>query len=447
MVVSLSLITAIYFAYRNAYIFNLDHDIAKTAKRTLDTVASEARMAYERNAKIVIMGICDQGYFDIVLNYQIYARKLGLKTLFVSLDRKTHEELSNMNLSSFYYEKISDISKTESKFGSYNFNLKGAVKFEITLELIRLGYHVLLVDFDVIFLKNPLPVFDCHNCDIEGQNERGKICVGIVFTRNTSKSIRFYRELVSKLHSNQGIWDQPTFNKMLKPANVTYGLNYRLVNTSLLQHGATFFYEHFLDANAFSTVIAYHNNYALNSVQKMYRAKELGLWMLYHNGYYSSKENKYVAIEFPEHYSRAQEMSALQNVLVLTKYMGRVLILPKFKCPPKNAFKCSKKPKGECFCSIAEITNIEAFHRLHKGQYREHTFLHHPNVPNAIKTSTSPFIYINVKSDRIIWVENTVVNLNKNSTLITFKDITKILGIYDHYKILQIIGLQGDIEK
>ena len=412
--------------------------LKETAKYAANSVSA-------KSPEVVIMGICDQGYFYMTLNYQKHMHKLGLKTLFVSLDKKTHDSLTDMNLHSYHYRKLENISRSESSFGSQDFNLKGAVKFEMTWRLLKLGYSVLLVDFDVSFFTNPFPILNCTKCDIEGQNEGGIICVGIVFTRPTNASLRFYDELVNELHTKAGIWDQPTFNAMLPKAKAKYGLRYNYVETSYLQHGRKFFFEKYLEINPFQNVVAFHNNWVTNAVAKTYRAKEFGLWLMDNNEYYSSTTRRYITLAFPGTYSMKDELEALHNGMVLSKHLNRTLILPKFKCPDKK-YQCFYKPEGRCFCSLAEITNINQFDRKYHGLYREHIFLRHAFVPVATKNSTSPVISIsfgggnktNVQTDKVYFQD-------KETFSVIIEKIKQVTKPYENKRLLQLYGLKGKI--
>ena len=400
-----------------------------------------------RFPEVVIMGICDQGYFDMTLNYQKHMHKLGLKTLFVSLDKKTHDDLVDRDLYSYHYRKLENISRTESSFGSHDFNLKGAVKFEMTARLLQLGYSVLLVDFDVSFFTNPFPILNCTECDIEGQNQDGIICVGIVFTRPTNASLRFYDELVNKLHTEAGIWDQPTLNAMLPKAKAKYGLRYNYVKTSYLQHGRTFFFEKYLEINPFQNVVAFHNNWVTNAVAKTYRAKEFGLWLMDTNEYYSSTTRRYITLAFPGTYSMQDELEALYNGMTLSKHLNRTLILPKFKCPHKK-YQCYYKPEGRCFCSLAEITNIKIFDREYHGLYREHIFLRHALIPVATKNSTSPVISIRFgggNKKNVTLQTKEVLFKDKEQFSVIIERIKRITKQYENRHILQLYGLKGKI--
>ena len=122
---------------------------------TLASAAAEVSMMTPDSRKTVIVGVIDDAYFDMMLNYRVYAEKLSLKTLYVALDNNTHNRLLERKMVSYFYDGPHNMTQpnTVSLWGTHDFNLKGVIKFETSLRLLRLNYTVLMVDFDVTFLR------------------------------------------------------------------------------------------------------------------------------------------------------------------------------------------------------------------------------------------------------------------------------------------------------
>ena len=402
--------------------------------RSLASAAAEVSMTTSDSRKVVIVGILDNGYFDMMLNYRVHAEKLSLKTLYVALDNKTHERLLDRKMVSYLYDGPLHISQSDtvSSWGSHDFNVKGIIKFETNLRLLRLNYTVLLIDFDVTFFKNPFSVFNCTDCDIEAQEENGHLNAGIVLSRSTPPSLRLYEDLVSNLRNKSGKeWDQALLNKML--SSTKYRLKYRLIGYPHFYEGYHYLLKHYLDVGLLRGSVAYHSTYALEYVGKVFRAKSFGFWMIDSDSYYSSKTRKYMSLEFPKDYSSKNETVALDNAIALSMILNKTLILPNFQCPGGRP-QCA--PQNRCFCSVAERVNIVDFDKKLHGNYRESNFLKHPFVPQSVRNSVSPPMYIIGTNGPLIKQRGKKTNTRKIFNDNLMKTIEKNSG----YSVLRFIA-------
>ena len=83
---------------------------------------------------------------------------------------------------------------------------------------------------------------------------------------------------------------------------------------------------------------------------------------------------------------------SLITALVLGKILNRIVILPKFNCYGcANMHVCKRVDNG---CAFNALFHAKSFDSHFSGQYREHTFLKHPKVPDTIKSSISPRIHM-----------------------------------------------------
>ena len=57
-------------------------------------------------------------------------------------------------------------------FGTENYFHASNAKTLVVLNVLRLGYAVLMIDPDVILFKNPFPYFNCTSCDVHFQMDR-----------------------------------------------------------------------------------------------------------------------------------------------------------------------------------------------------------------------------------------------------------------------------------
>lgn len=59
-----------------------------------------------------------------------------------------------------------------SDFGTVGYFHKSNAKTSVVLDILKLGYAVLIVDADVVLFKNPFPYFNCTSCDAHFQMDR-----------------------------------------------------------------------------------------------------------------------------------------------------------------------------------------------------------------------------------------------------------------------------------
>ena len=74
-----------------------------------------------------------------------------------------------------------------TRFETKDFILKSHVKTHLVLTALKLRYTVLLVDLDIVFLKNPIEFVraQCGNCDIAIQNDTVEVNITLHTDRFT----------------------------------------------------------------------------------------------------------------------------------------------------------------------------------------------------------------------------------------------------------------------
>ena len=106
-------------------------------------------------------------------------------------------------------------AKAPSIYNSRDYNIKACVKPRIILECLNTGLDVLLVDLDIVFLKNPLSYFQyCQDCDLITQyDSAGKqINSGFFLVRNTRRAIHLFEQVV-KMIPSKPVGDQVYMNR------------------------------------------------------------------------------------------------------------------------------------------------------------------------------------------------------------------------------------------
>ena len=128
--------------------------------------------------KMVLLSSVDYAYVEMALNlWETSLKKFGIENfLFICSDLHAHNELARHGLPTFKGKDDSDASKP-SLFGTAAFKRKSRLKLHIVFEALKLGYTVLLVDVDIVFLKNPFPFLTCRDCDIQIQNDGSYVSI------------------------------------------------------------------------------------------------------------------------------------------------------------------------------------------------------------------------------------------------------------------------------
>ena len=127
----------------------------------------------------------------------------------------------------------------------------------------------------------------------------------------------------------------------------------------------------------------------------MLRFKEVGLWNYDEKRYFTNTSQKYIMYDNLDSGLRTtpgRDKSSLITAMILGKILNRIVILPKFNCYGcANMPVCNRVDNG---CAFNALFHVKSLDSHFSGQYREHTFLKHPKVPDTIKRSISPRIHM-----------------------------------------------------
>ncbi|KAK2158378.1 hypothetical protein LSH36_171g00009 [Paralvinella palmiformis] len=239
-------------------------------------------------------------------------------------------------------------AKAPSIYNSRDYNIKACFKPRIILKCLNTGLDVLLVDLDIVFLKNPLSYFQyCQDCDLITQYD------------SAGKQI------------NSGFF-------LL--GNVFFTQGHRI----------------FIGDKPCNEYVLVHNNYIVSLEAKIYRFKEYGLWVVDEHCYYSDSDRKYIIYDNPIQFNhnetykgfdtKKMELVSLKAAFVIGRILNRTVILPKFHCQGANGYK---PLTGQVYTSVRKFESYLPV----LTTYREHVFLKHPLVPKMIKESKpEPFL-------------------------------------------------------
>ena len=80
-----------------------------------------------------------------------------------------------------------------SDFGTVGYFHKSNAKTAVVLDILKLGYEVLIIDADVVLFKNPFPYFNCTSCDVHFQMDRdmyNRFVEVYLFSASTGRPIK-----------------------------------------------------------------------------------------------------------------------------------------------------------------------------------------------------------------------------------------------------------------
>ena len=370
------------------------------------------------NSKNVIMvAFVDLSFIEMAINLHEYSlKRLSIKNyLFVCSDKNSYEILLRRGINAFLYHHSTKYD-SPSVFGTNEFKLKIRIKHKILTSAVMLGFKTLLTDVDVVFFKNPIPQMAKTNNDLVIQDDMHTISFettssklspwnvlnsGFLMVSPTYAGVDMLQRIL-KLVMTLDIRHQPALNWVVKDMLSTNSLDMARLNIQEFPCGKEYFENEkrmfFGDQHPKGNkALIVHNNYYYTKLGKIHRFKEAGLWSFDKNQYYSNKSAKYIMYQNPTDFGGSKritlqkERDALVTALTIGKILGRIVIFPKFHCHgcPNNA--CTR---ASDHCSFNVHFHVQTFDEHFDGTYRENTFLSHPKVPKAIKTSISPKIRI-----------------------------------------------------
>ena len=233
----------------------------------------------------VITTVTNYGYLLYTLNMLKSLKPFGLdkKVLIVCIDTTCASILSKLGYNIFC---IGD--ENYNKFCKWN--TKGYdkicyLKLELIYRIISLNKNVLLVDGDIVFLKDPLSDIKWWtqeiNIDVHVQNDSlentntQNLCTGYMLIKSNNKMIELY-DCISEKGNKKYIEcaldnnDQSYFNKFVKPY-----CNFQALSLLKYPNGNAFY----KNPSRKNTAVLLHFNWVHGHI-KMAKMKEHKMWLL-----------------------------------------------------------------------------------------------------------------------------------------------------------------------
>uniref|UniRef100_A0A6B2KZP7 Nucleotide-diphospho-sugar transferase domain-containing protein n=1 Tax=Arcella intermedia TaxID=1963864 RepID=A0A6B2KZP7_9EUKA len=190
------------------------------------------------------MTFSNYGYLDMLLNwiYNITALKIT-NYVIAALDRLTYEALEKLGVESFFYDKdemVKFYDAKECNFNSVEFMSICNEKPFLVNEILKGGFDCLWTDTDIIFFKNPLPVFDEQIADFQFQSDDDDICAGFFYAKSNPRTIRFLNAVVAHTRQVVVLDDQSIMRLYLHDPNYAVRMVGDVENVSFEQRNSDF---------------------------------------------------------------------------------------------------------------------------------------------------------------------------------------------------------------
>ena len=396
----------------------------------------------------IYLGLVDASYTDMAYNMYVTSFKRFNITnfLYICSDQEAVHDLQTKHIFCYHYEQNLINSDVPGEAGYQDFIIKTATKMKSIYLALLYGFNVLVVDIDIVFLKNPINYLPTDKADVAFQQDIPgyglNVGFGIVYASNAS--IKLFEE-VCRLRIGNKIDDQKAVNRVLESMRLKKEIHVKILDTKQFPVGEFYYLNgkrEFLGDNPCDECIIVHSSGIRTKVAKIYRFKEGGIWKANDETYFNKPEQKYLIYENTNGYTGSQvidsEEKALKTAFKIGSILNRVVILPKMNCN-KN-FKCT----------ILHRYRIEALDDFLQDKYREHVFLLNELVPTHIKKSLSPNIYLTSRNVTKNQVTDNAYVLKSDTLASGYLEAATITNWFDkapwsNYSILRFSSLYFDV--
>jgi len=273
-------------------------DVFKAVDRGFADVPSElqnlaARAAFPlglQNTPTIIMTVVTSGFIEMTMNLVCSWQRLSVQpsALFIALDHSSARQLRTRGFLVYEYDDRQATMALD--YGTLQYQLLMLKRTFVVRHLLRLGYDVLVVDNDSVWLENPLPLLAYvrgFGADAVAQPEAdGRACLGFILVRASPASVagwdfvardlsqRMVRAARKGCFENIDESDQVVFMELVQTGKLVVSV----LSADHFPWGAKFFA---LNPSAsYPGVVVVHNNYIIGKQQKIARFRRFNLWFL-----------------------------------------------------------------------------------------------------------------------------------------------------------------------
>ena len=363
----------------------------------------------EKKAKnrTIIISTVDYSFVEMAINLYITSfKKWDLEHyIFVCSHLKATETLIQNGIDAVQLWNDTDGTKP-SDFATIAFNRKTRYKTMAATVALDMGYSVLVVDVDVVFLKDPTPYLSCNRCEIIIQSEGSEYYrnTGFYFAFPTSNTIKLHHIVLNTYKNVAMTNDQQSLNSVLIYLESHSKLKVKVLDLDKFPNGDYYFdkgQRMFVDDKPCQDCVLIHNNFIASYSNKRYRFREHLLWVIDTDQYYSKPHARYLMYEnvfdFGAKYTLKMEEEALRTAFMLGHILKRIVILPRFYCYACPMDICKKKYRTPR-CAAYVHYNMSTMDNVMGDKYRENMFLQNDMIPKTVKNSISPKLFIKSKT-------------------------------------------------
>lgn len=182
-------------------------------------------------SKTVLTVVVNFGYLNHLQNFLCFTERLQMEPLIISVEPKAHEFITQKtNYTSHLINtklRLNDTIESDSAgWRSRQFSLISNLKIVAAVEIMKLGYHVLFADPDVVILDNPMPYLFWKNmdyvhsmnvpCDLNQNwdylhNHELEGNTGFYWVKSLDRTIKLFEESISIAPQFGNLDDQSIF--------------------------------------------------------------------------------------------------------------------------------------------------------------------------------------------------------------------------------------------
>ena len=222
--------------------------------------------------KLIILSFADFAYVELDINLHESLVALHIKNfLLICADEKALKILERRGIESFLYQHQQINSNEASIHFSDDFTIKTSIKIKIITAAVRMGFHVLFTDADVVFLRNPIHHLSSYkNADLVIQNDTTNgLNSGFLLVRPTYSGVTLMLRTLDIVMTRL-INDQYALNLVINFMISTQSLAMVVLDTQQFPCGKVYFEDErrmFLEDRGIKDV-AYivHNNFLFTKV-------------------------------------------------------------------------------------------------------------------------------------------------------------------------------------
>ena len=276
----------------------LRHDRIYAPKRhsRLGRLWQDAYGATRKESKDIVVVLATSGYYSMFANFLCTVADLKFLNLLVLTSDEDIAALSKgMGLGVHMPGLDEGTLDRHADFGSLSYQQLMLFRTETVMDLLRLGFNVLVSDIDTVWLSDPLQaITDMSNRpDIVVTDDNGEVCGCFVYLVASERILRFWRqilqghrEIVRYSHVNNGgqlpefhMSEQKLLTKFLYGNEYDGPIDVAILPKDLFPSGYQYFneYSHFRNRSKPVPVII-HNNFLIGKEMKNKRFARYNLW-------------------------------------------------------------------------------------------------------------------------------------------------------------------------